>query len=81
MRTAAIDTRLDRIDKKLNTLLGDNRKHQWVKVSFILLATGWDKEKLRQARNQSLVKWEKRKDGFWYDLSSIPSVYLKHPAV
>lgn len=72
-----IESRLDRIDKKLNTLLADSRKQQWVKVSFIQDATGWDREKMRQARNQGIVKWEKRKDGFFYDLNSIPPAFLK----
>lgn len=59
-----VNKRLDRIDKKLNTLLSDSRKEQWVRVSFIQSVTGCNREKLRQAREQGLVKCEKRADGY-----------------
>jgi hypothetical protein len=70
--------RLDRIDKKLNTLLQDNRKQLWVKYSFIIQATGWSKEMLRRAREQMVVKYERRVDGMWYDLYSIPQMFIKN---
>lgn len=50
--------------------------HAWAKPGFITSITGWDGEKLRQARDQKLVKYEKREDGFWYDINSIPERLL-----
>lgn len=72
-----IETRLARIERRLSQLVQENRKQaHWVKVSFIRQATGWNREKIRQARLQKLVIYEKRKTGFWYDINSIPQIFL-----
>jgi hypothetical protein len=44
----------------------------WVKVGFITEKTGWNYVKLRKAREQGLVEFEKRSDGtMWYNLASL----------
>lgn len=48
----------------------------WAKPGFVTDLTGWTGEKLRQAREQKLIKWKKESDGFWYDLNSIPERLL-----
>lgn len=71
-----------RIDAKLTTLLNkpENRKEEkdrWIKVSFVVKLTGWDKKKLYQARQQGLIEWRKTPEkGFEYLLQSIPKEFL-----
>jgi hypothetical protein len=52
-------------------------KRKWSKRGFVTDLTGWDHEKLRQAREQNLITWEERGKGiFWYDINSIPERFL-----
>jgi hypothetical protein len=48
----------------------------WVKAGFVSEKTGWDHEKLRQARNQGIVVFQKRDTGFWYDIKSINPIFF-----
>lgn len=73
-----IETRLERMERKLALLVQDTRKKpEWVRVTFIMQATGWTKERLRQARADGVVKFQKRDDGFWYDINSINPLFVK----
>lgn len=75
----SIETKLDRIDKKLTTLLSDNRKPaKWVKVSIIKRLTKWDRRDLYRARENNLVRMERRADGIFYDLNSLAKEFIKH---
>lgn len=53
-----------------------NKPSAWAKPGFVTSITNWDGEKLRQARDQGLIQYEKREDGFWYNLDSIPERLL-----
>lgn len=53
-----------------------NKKIPWCKPGFITMVTGFDGEKLRQMREQGLIEYEKREDGFWYNLDSVPERLL-----
>lgn len=57
-----------------------NNKCYWVKASWIMEVTGWDKEKMRQAREQNVVitKGDKA-TGILYDLNSIHPLLIKKP--
>lgn len=57
-------------------------KPYWVKASWIMDVTGWDKEKMRRAREQKVVisKGDKA-SGILYDLNSIhPQLFIKKAA-
>lgn len=75
-----VKQQFDRLNDKLNKLLGETKKATWIKVSFVILLTGWDKEKLRQAREQGLIEWKKTEDGWLYKLESIPEQFIKKTA-
>lgn len=70
----------ERIDKKLTTLLNKEPKQEketWVKVSFVVMLTGWDKRKMYQARQQGTIVYRKTEEkGFEYLVESIPSQFL-----
>lgn len=73
-----LKTELDRINKKLNALAAGQRKETWVPPGFITDLTGWDKEKLRQVREQKIVEFKRSVGGGWlYKLESIPEIFIK----
>lgn len=50
----------------------------WVKASWIMDVTGWDKEKMRRAREQKIVLTKGDKcNGILYDLNSIHPLLIK----
>lgn len=68
---------LDRINKKLNDLAAQARKETWVPAGWVRDLTGWDREKLRQARDQAIVEHKRSPGGGWlYKLESIPEQFL-----
>ena len=75
-----LEARLDRIDKKLNALAAQQRDQpvHWVGPSWVTDLTGWDREKLRQARDNNLVEFKRSKGGgYLYKLESIPEIFIK----
>ncbi len=51
---------------------------KWVPVRWIIKLTGWDKNDLRAARKDGLVKFRYDSvNGFQYDVNSIPQVFIK----
>lgn len=48
----------------------------WVSVTEVVKRTGWNKEGMRRAREQGLVKWKKENGSFFYDLTSIHEMFL-----
>jgi hypothetical protein len=67
----------DLINRKLNQLAAGQRKETWVSPGFITDLTGWDKEKLRQVREQDIIEFKKSPGGGWlYKLESIPDRFL-----
>jgi hypothetical protein len=59
-----------------NNLLRNSQTANWVKVSVIKQATGWDNERLRRARLNKEVVTKKDNNGIWYDLSSINPIHF-----
>ena len=66
-----------RIDSKLTTLLNRPKKETWVRVFFIQDLTGWDAQRLRQARESGCIEWRKGENGFEYLLESLNEKFIK----
>lgn len=75
LQAFTLDQRLKRIERMLEELI--RPKPHWVKARVITKLTGWDNQKMRQARNGGVVKWKKGKDGIWYDLNSLHPHLIK----
>lgn len=72
-----IKREFDRLNKKLNDLLADHRKDTWVSAGFITDITGWNSEKLRQARAQNIIACKRSPGGGWlYKLESVPEQFI-----
>jgi hypothetical protein len=67
----------ERINKKLNLLLETQMKETWVSVGWITDLTGWDYNRMRQARDQGIVKYKKERGRFLYLLESLPKIIIK----
>lgn len=50
----------------------------WVRVGWITDLTGWNKEKLRQAREQGLVEFKEEGKSYKYKLESIHPLFIKN---
>ncbi len=69
-----IDRELKIVRKRIDLLLEKPAKQTWVGVSVITDLTGWEgREKLRWARENGLVKFDREKG---YLLESIPEIYI-----
>lgn len=73
---ASLKQQLDRIERKLSIILGEQKKKSWVKAGDVMKVTGWDKEKLRQMRVNGLIEY-KNDGGFFYNPDSIHQMFLK----
>jgi hypothetical protein len=74
------DQTIKRIDGKLSALLQEVKKppvETWVKVSIIQSLTGWDKEGMRTARMNGLVKMKREKGEIFYLLESLNEIFIK----
>lgn len=65
--------KLERIERHLNA----KAPQHWVKVGFIQDVTGWDKEGLRRARENGLIKQRRGTNGIEYLLESIPEMFIR----
>lgn len=72
-----IEATITRMDAKLTSLLQKTNKQTWVKVSWITDLTGWDGQKMRQAREDGLIIFRKNDKGFEYLLESLPEQFIK----
>lgn len=77
---ADVKRELTRINEKLNILVAGQHKSTWVSPLFIMDLTGWDKSKLRQAREQKIVEVKRDGRGWLYKLESIPERFIKKTA-
>jgi hypothetical protein len=71
--------------KQLKELVASIRQQakkdeRWVSAYWVQKVTGWDKETLKIARRQDIVKWRsKSKTSVEYLLSSIPTQFINKP--
>jgi hypothetical protein len=63
--------------KRYNNLHGNPKNKCWVKVSVIRDLTGWDRERMRRARNNGEVEFKKDGNKFLYNPDSIHPVHKK----
>jgi hypothetical protein len=71
---------LDRIERKLDLLLSEKRKKKLVKATVITELTGWDANRMRKARRNNDLHWEKKDGSIVYDLNSLDKKFLKQSA-
>ena len=80
MESAEVKRSIKRINEKLTTLL--ERKEQpkvtLVKMGIVRELTGLDKEGMRRARDNNLLKQVKTEAGIFYELETINPIILKH---
>lgn len=68
----------DRLHREIKALKQEQAKATWVSCGWITSITGWDHEKLRQARDQGIVEFKRAKgSGILYKLQSIPEQFIK----
>lgn len=75
---ADIKREFDRLHKEIKVLTAAPKKSTWVGPGWVTDLTGWNKEKLRQARDANIIEF-KRSDagGYLYKLESIPEIFIK----
>lgn len=73
-----IKREFERLYRELKSLKATQGKATWVGPGWVTDLTGWNNEKLRQARDQKIVEY-KRSDGggYLYKLESIPEIFIK----
>lgn len=77
----ATKSEFERLNKKLNALAATVRKETWVTAHWVTDLTGWDREKLRQAREEKIIEFKRANTGGWrYKLESIPEIFIKKQA-
>jgi hypothetical protein len=70
----------DKIAALTDLLIKAKTKETWVGPSWIMELTGWDKVKLRKARDQGIIKFAQKNSGaILYVLESIPEVFILKP--
>jgi len=73
-----IKQQFELINKKLNALAATQRKETWVGPGWVTDLTGWDSEKMRQARDGKIIEYKRSEGGGWlYKLESIPEIFIK----
>lgn len=68
-----------KIDRVLTLLTRQEKeKNKWVSATWIQELTGWDGERLRQAREDKIIECKKvRPKVYKYLLSSLPQQFIK----
>ncbi len=56
--------KLDRIERLLDN--GHKKKATWISVGFVKQLTLWNKEDMRRARDNGLIKWKHENGSFKY---------------
>lgn len=74
-----LDRRLKAMERRILQSLAPKKEEHWVRVSTIVKLTGWNKERLRRARNEGTVTYKRENGSFLYLLESVPQILiLKH---
>lgn len=73
------EQKIDQILQRVQRIEQQSRtKDKWVSAIWITRLTGWDREVLRQARDQGIIEYrEKKGGGIEYLLSSVPPEFRK----
>jgi hypothetical protein len=74
---AEIKREFDKLHRVIKELVANKKKETWITPTWVFCVTGWDKLKLRQAREQGIVEYRKSKTGeYEYKLESIPEQFI-----
>lgn len=74
---AELKQQFELINKKLNALAAGQRKETWVGPGWVTDLTGWNNEKMRQAREGNLIEFKRSSTGgYLYKLESIPEQFI-----
>ncbi len=71
-----IEQRLDKIEKKLDQLLGARKQKQTISGKELARLTGWNHEKIRQMRDMGAIQFKRYGKSISYEIDSIPAQYL-----
>lgn len=73
-----LEQKLDRIERLIKSQQQAKSAGTWAGPSWITEITGWDKERLRQAREQSIIQFRRSKGGGWeYKIDSLHPLLIK----
>jgi hypothetical protein len=74
---AELKQQFELINKKLNALAAGQRKETWVGPGWVTDLTGWNNEKMRQARINKIIEFKRSATGgYLYKLESIPEQFI-----
>lgn len=72
-----IKREFDKLNRAIKELVADRKRETWITPNWVLDVTGWDRLKLRQAREQGIVEYRKVKGKeYEYKLESIPEIFI-----
>ena len=67
----------EKLHRELKAIAASQKKETWVSPGFVTDLTGWNSEKLRQARVQKIVECKRSAGNGWlYKLESIPEQFI-----
>ena len=67
----------EKLHREIKAISVAQKKETWASPGFVTDLTGWDNEKLRQARAQGLVECKRSAGGGWlYKLESISDKFI-----
>ena len=68
----------ERLHREIKALKATQQKSTWVSPGWVTDLTGWNNEKLRQARDQKILEYKRSQGGgYLYKLESIPEIFIK----
>lgn len=76
-----IKREFERLHREIKALKAIETKTTWVGPGWVTDLTGWNNEKLRQARDQKIIEYKRSQGGgYLYKLESIPEIFIKQQA-
>jgi hypothetical protein len=73
-----LSTEIKNIQQTLRRIESQSRpKTTWINAGWVTDLTGWSGEKMRQAREQGIIEYRRKKTGgYEYKLESIPETFI-----
>lgn len=78
--TPDIVQEIKKFNRNVEWLKKRELKSEWVRSEVIRQLTGWSGDDVEKARRNNYIRYKKEGNRYWYDPSSIPSVFLKKTA-
>lgn len=75
----SVEEKIDRLSAKIDRFLKVTKeKEVWVSASWITGLTGWNPNRMRQARDQGIIQYRVNDNGgIEYLLGSLPEIFIK----